>query len=164
MTSNNFWKPTLAITHSLHKLHFATAFYNMLSSISYMTSAVEIDSQFTSEATQTQSFIQPASQRRSARSPSISAIPEEAVMTTSNNSSPSESTDGTNPYEVSPDISTLTDLLNCEATRNDSRMRLWVQTRLMDLQLDLKRVRKARRSLPTIVLSPSEEGERELPL
>ena len=92
----------------------------------------------------------------------MSPIPEDAV-TSSDNSSPSGSVDGTNRYEISPDISALTDLLNSDNIRKDSTLRLWVQTRLMDLQLDRKRLRKGRRSVPTIVLSPSqEEGEGQL--
>ncbi|KAI9055860.1 hypothetical protein LZ554_000798 [Drepanopeziza brunnea f. sp. 'monogermtubi'] len=33
---------------------------------------------------------------------------------------------------------TLTDLLNCESVRNDNKYRLWVQTRLMDAEKELK--------------------------
>lgn len=34
--------------------------------------------------------------------------------------------------------STLTDLLNCESVRGDRRYRMWVQTRLMDAEKELK--------------------------
>jgi hypothetical protein len=34
--------------------------------------------------------------------------------------------------------STLTDLLNCESVRGDKRYRMWVQTRLMDAERELK--------------------------
>jgi len=34
--------------------------------------------------------------------------------------------------------STLTELLNCESVRSDSRYRTWVQTRLMDAERELK--------------------------
>jgi len=34
--------------------------------------------------------------------------------------------------------STLTDLLNCESVRHDRRYRMWVQTRLMDAEKELK--------------------------
>jgi len=34
--------------------------------------------------------------------------------------------------------STLTDLLNCESVRRDQRYRMWVQTRLMDAEKELK--------------------------
>jgi len=34
--------------------------------------------------------------------------------------------------------STLTDLLNCESVRRDPRYRMWVQTRLMDTEKELK--------------------------
>jgi hypothetical protein len=33
---------------------------------------------------------------------------------------------------------TLTDLLNCEVVRNDSKYRMWIQTRLMDAERELK--------------------------
>jgi hypothetical protein len=36
---------------------------------------------------------------------------------------------------------TLTDLLNCESVRNDNKYRLWVQTRLMDAEKELKESR-----------------------
>jgi len=34
--------------------------------------------------------------------------------------------------------STLTELLNCESVRGDRRYRMWVQTRLMDAERELK--------------------------
>jgi hypothetical protein len=37
--------------------------------------------------------------------------------------------------------STLTELLNCESVRGDTRYRMWVQTRLMDVEQELKRDR-----------------------
>jgi len=37
--------------------------------------------------------------------------------------------------------STLTELLNCESVRGDRRYRMWVQTRLMDAERELKRER-----------------------
>ncbi|KAM3074319.1 hypothetical protein ACMFMG_002867 [Clarireedia jacksonii] len=33
---------------------------------------------------------------------------------------------------------TLTDLLNCESVKNDKRYRMWVQTRLMDTEKELR--------------------------
>jgi hypothetical protein len=33
---------------------------------------------------------------------------------------------------------TLTDLLNCESVKSDRRYRMWVQTRLMDTEKELK--------------------------
>jgi hypothetical protein len=33
---------------------------------------------------------------------------------------------------------TLTDLLNCESVRGDKRYRMWVQTRLMDTEKELR--------------------------
>ena len=43
--------------------------------------------------------------------------------------------------------STLTELLNCESVRNDGRYRLWVQTRLMDAERELRGARSRRRSV-----------------
>ena len=37
--------------------------------------------------------------------------------------------------------STLTELLNCESVRGDRRYRMWVQTRLMDAERELKKER-----------------------
>jgi len=34
--------------------------------------------------------------------------------------------------------STLTELLNCESVRNDKQYRTWVQSRLMDAEMELK--------------------------
>jgi len=60
-------------------------------------------------------------------------------------------------FDIHADIkSTLTDLLNCEAVRNDNKTRMWVQSRLMDAERELKRQRRRRTSGPSIVISPSE--------
>lgn len=37
--------------------------------------------------------------------------------------------------------STLTELLNCESVRGDRRYRMWIQTRLMDTEKELKKDR-----------------------
>lgn len=44
---------------------------------------------------------------------------------------------------------TLTELLNCESVRGDRRYRMWVQTRLMDAERELKteRMRSRERSV-----------------
>ncbi|KAL9096514.1 MAG: hypothetical protein Q9165_001511 [Trypethelium subeluteriae] len=42
---------------------------------------------------------------------------------------------------------TLTDLLNHDSTRNDSKFRAWVQSRLMDAEMELRRQRKRRVSI-----------------
>jgi len=41
---------------------------------------------------------------------------------------------------------TLTDLLNCDAVKNDNRMRSWVATRLMDVEHELKEQKRRRHS------------------
>ena len=63
-------------------------------------------------------------------------------------------------YNVNQDIkTTLTDLLNCDAVRQDGKMRLWIQTRLMDAEMELKRQRRRRSSAPKIVLTPTADDE-----
>lgn len=63
-------------------------------------------------------------------------------------------------YNINHEIkTTLTDLLNCDAVRNDTKMRLWIQSRLMDAERELKRQRRSRQRMsslptPTIVLTP----------
>ena len=48
-------------------------------------------------------------------------------------------------YDINKQIKlTLTDLLNCDSTRTDSKFRGWVQTRLMDAEMELRRHRKRR--------------------
>lgn len=61
-------------------------------------------------------------------------------------------------YDVNHEIkSTLTDLLNCDAIRHNSRMRMWVQARLMEAERELKRQKKRRLSAPTIVVTSGED-------
>lgn len=51
-------------------------------------------------------------------------------------------------YDINRQIKyTLTDLLNCDATRHDSKFRAWVQSRLMDAEMELRRQRKRRVSI-----------------
>ncbi|KAK5124386.1 hypothetical protein LTR85_001603 [Meristemomyces frigidus] len=103
----------------------------------------------------------PSPRKPSSRSPSMSPILEDPSMASPSYFSNEVSQDETKLYDINADIkSTLTDLLNCEAIRKDHKMRLWVATRLMDAEQELKRQRKRRRSTPTIVLSPSDEVER----
>lgn len=40
--------------------------------------------------------------------------------------------------------STLTELLNCDAVRNDGKARMWVQSRLMDAERELRGARRRR--------------------
>ncbi|KAF2770442.1 hypothetical protein EJ03DRAFT_326567 [Teratosphaeria nubilosa] len=94
----------------------------------------------------------------------MSSIPEDASLTSDDfgrRSSQSISQDEAQLFDINYDIkSTLTDLLNCEAVRNDPKMRIWVQSRLMDAELELKRQRKRTLSAPSIVVSESEELDR----
>lgn len=41
----------------------------------------------------------------------------------------------------------LTELLNCEAVRQDRAMRTWVQTRLLETEKELRRGRRRRSSM-----------------
>lgn len=52
---------------------------------------------------------------------------------------------------------TLTDLLNCESVKRDAKTRLWVQTRLMEAEMELKRQR--RRRVGSRIGSPVSPGE-----
>ncbi|KAI9678389.1 MAG: hypothetical protein M1822_008035 [Bathelium mastoideum] len=48
-------------------------------------------------------------------------------------------------YDINRQIKyTLTDLLNCDSTRTDPKFRAWVQSRLMDAEMELRRQRKRR--------------------
>ncbi|KAI7490303.1 hypothetical protein KC367_g1778 [Hortaea werneckii] len=103
--------------------------------------------------------------RGNPRSLSMSPIPEDSPVDPSaiDFKLPPTTADEARFFDISADIkSTLTDLLNCETVRKDSRMRMWVQSRLMDAELELKRQRKRKRCNPTIVVSPSEEVERNV--
>ena len=88
----------------------------------------------------------------------MSVIPEDAALDEADNLRLWMSADECKRSDVNHDIkSTLTDLLNCESIRNDNKMRFWVQTRLMDAELELKRQRRRRISTPNIFVTPSEE-------
>lgn len=58
---------------------------------------------------------------------------------------------------------TLTEMLNCESVRNDGKMRLWIQTKLMDAEMELRRQRRSstrrRSSAPRIVLTPTDDDD-----
>lgn len=58
-------------------------------------------------------------------------------------------------HDVNGEIkSTLTQLLNCGQIREDPEMRFWIQTRLMDTELQRRRYRRRRLSVPTILVTP----------
>lgn len=93
--------------------------------------------------------------KRSAR-PSIAPIPEDDSLDEFEAPSPTKERAVQINHEIK---TTLTDLLNCEAVRNDGKMRLWIQSRLMDAERELKRQRRTRQRIsslptPTIVLTP----------
>ncbi|KAK0875051.1 hypothetical protein LTR87_011145, partial [Friedmanniomyces endolithicus] len=102
----------------------------------------------------------PATKSSNSRVPSMSPIPEHAPIHDASSSYFAMSPDESKLYDVNHNIkSTLTELLNCEAVRHDYTMRLWVQTRLLDAEQELKRQRRRRVSMPTITLSPAGEEE-----
>ncbi|THZ27736.1 hypothetical protein D6C91_02164 [Aureobasidium pullulans] len=90
------------------------------------------------------------STRRSSLSPptspnrtTIPPIPEEETL----EAPPPLSNDEVKLADISSRIkNTLTDLLNCDAVKSDSRMRSWVATRLMDVEHDLKEQKRRRHS------------------
>ena len=45
---------------------------------------------------------------------------------------------------------TLTDLLNCDGVKGDSRMRNWVAVRLMDVEHELKESKRRRHSVGSV--------------
>ncbi|KAH0352556.1 hypothetical protein KCU83_g3617, partial [Aureobasidium melanogenum] len=72
---------------------------------------------------------------------SITSIPEEP------SGPPPLSIDEAKLADISSRIkTTLTDLLNCDAVKNDPRMRSWVATRLMDVEHELKEQKRRRHS------------------
>ncbi|KAK0859594.1 hypothetical protein LTS02_009117 [Friedmanniomyces endolithicus] len=102
----------------------------------------------------------PARNKSQPGRPSMSPIIEHAPMHDASTSYFAMSPDESKLYDVNHNIkSALTELLNCEAVRHDHTMRLWVQTRLLDAEQELKRQRRRRVSLPTITLSPAGEVE-----
>lgn len=130
-----------------------------------MTSSPTFNGQsFSSTSPPAYALPKPAMRKASSRSPSMTPIPEDAPTPTApcTGFDFGESQDETKLFSINADIKmTLTDLLNCEAIRKDSKMRLWVATRLMDAEQELKRQRKRRRSsTPSISLSPSEDVAR----
>ncbi|KAI5196153.1 hypothetical protein E4T39_07936 [Aureobasidium subglaciale] len=86
--------------------------------------------------------------RRSSLSPptspnrtSITSIPEEP------SAPPPLTIDEVKLADISCQIkNTLTDLMNCDAVKNDPRMRSWVATRLMDVEHELKEQKRRRHS------------------
>ena len=98
----------------------------------------------------------PTRARRSSRAKSMSASPpsrrssiesipehpedEECTLTLSN--------DELKLHDISSRIkTTLTDLINCDGVRGDSRMRNWVAVRLMDVEHELKESKRRRHSV-----------------
>lgn len=58
--------------------------------------------------------------------------------------------------DINETRSTLTELLNREGVRNDGKMRLLVQTKLMEAELAAKEQRRRRISPPSIIVTASE--------
>ncbi|KAK5684309.1 hypothetical protein LTS10_004176 [Elasticomyces elasticus] len=108
----------------------------------------------------------PSTKKTSSRRPSMTPIPEDASIDDTNNDANNcyfpISPDEHKLYDVNHNIkSTLTELLNCDALRHDPKMRLWVQTRLLDAERELKRQRRRRMSAPSIAVhTVDEDGNR----
>ncbi|KAI9708447.1 MAG: hypothetical protein M1820_003908 [Bogoriella megaspora] len=76
----------------------------------------------------------------------ISTIPEEVEVP--QDRFDEEETEEQKLYDINKQIkSTLTDLLNCDSTKQDTKFRVWVQTRLMDAETELRRHRRRRLSI-----------------
>lgn len=59
-----------------------------------------------------------------------------------------QSEDGHKLYEINQRIkTTLTELLNTDAVRNDEKFRTWIQGRLMDAEMEMRRQRRRRSSI-----------------
>lgn len=86
---------------------------------------------------------------RFSSTPAITPIPEDEPLQTLNDYGFPDLANDHKALEASNDLkSCLMELLNSDAVRSDSKMRAWVQTRLMDAELELKRQRRRKRSLP----------------
>lgn len=91
--------------------------------------------------------------------PAISPIPEDEPLQTLNEDLSSRLQDDKDGLEHSNDLkSRLTELLNSEAVRSNSKMRAWVQMRLMDAELELKRQRRRKRSLAPMEVAAATEA------
>lgn len=93
----------------------------------------------------------------------VAPIPEDESLEEFELRSPTTSEEESKLYDVNAEIkSTLMELLNTEAVRHDGKMRQWIQSKLMEAEMELKKQRRhtfgRRRSCtPGIVLTPSNE-------
>lgn len=100
--------------------------------------------------------------KNSSKTPKVAPIPEDDSLDGFGLSK----NDQSKHYDMNHDLkTTLTDLLNCDTVRKDPKMRLLVQSRLMDSERELKRQRRCRQRqsslpTPTIVLSSAEDDRR----
>jgi len=89
-----------------------------------------------------------SSQTQAYSFPSAQVWPVPQAVPATWKSSESEQVDEANLYEINHKIKALlTDLLNCEAVKQDKMYRAWVQARLMDAEHELKRQRRRRSSV-----------------
>lgn len=93
----------------------------------------------------------------------VAPIPEDESLEEFELRSPTTSEEESKLYDVNAEIkSTLMELLNTEAVRHDGKMRQWIQSKLMEAEMELKKQRRhnsgrRRSSTPRIVLTPSNE-------
>ncbi|KXT14742.1 hypothetical protein AC579_4411 [Pseudocercospora musae] len=104
------------------------------------------------------------SRRGSTKLPMVEPIPEDEVPALTLQTPQASSQDQL--FHANHEIkATLTDLLNCDVARHDPKMRKWIQSRLMDAELELKRQRRRRSSAPTptsTLMPPPEEPFRKI--
>ncbi|EME42688.1 hypothetical protein DOTSEDRAFT_81483 [Dothistroma septosporum NZE10] len=104
----------------------------------------------------------PILRKHSSKSPEVATIPENDSLDEFELPNHEQS----KHYNIDHDLkTTLTDLLNCDAVRSDPKLRLSIQSRLMESERELKRQRRCRQRqtslpTPTIVLSRAEDEHR----
>jgi len=97
------------------------------------------DSSFFAQDTSSPRHSRPSGGEKRSSLPSIPSIPED----------PDEEDEG-KLFDVNGKIkTTLTDLMNCESVKHDTRMRTWVQTRLMDAQQHMNNEKRRRVTMGT---------------
>ncbi|KAF2807715.1 uncharacterized protein BDZ99DRAFT_464627 [Mytilinidion resinicola] len=77
----------------------------------------------------------------------------------------SQSDEGHSLYEINQQIkATLTELLNTDSVKQDDKFRVWIQGRLMDAEMEMRRQRRRRSSVDReIAESIAEHFEHESP-
>jgi hypothetical protein len=76
-----------------------------------------------------------------------------------------QSDDGRALYEINQQMkATLTELLNTDSVKNDDKFRLWIQGRLMDTEVEMRRQRRRHSSVdPQVAENIAEHFEHGSP-